>query len=265
MKQIKALLGLAIVFAAFMGTPSAEEALSPPIHVRVVQDSNFPPFMMSSQTGAAGLYAALVREAGTLMPSFEIHIDAVPWKRALFLTSTSQADVLSGTYHKPAARPWIARYSNPMFNERVFVYCHRDAQPASNDYPLGFKGLVFGNNTGYQTPGPVFFEMVERGDIMLEEDSGTASNLRKLQSHRIDCYVQDETAADSIIEARAYHAIRKIVPVSDEAVFLGLSERFNDLAGEAFLTEFHLALSELKRSGRYDEIIRQIYSKTSTN
>ena len=88
------------------------------------------------------------------------------------------------------------RCPEPLLRERMVVVCHRDIAGCGQDrsWPAGFAGLRSGNSAGRPLRRKAFLDPVAAGRITLEESRGTGSNLRKLASKRIDCYVDDRAA-----------------------------------------------------------------------
>ncbi|ASP34054.1 ABC transporter substrate-binding protein [Labrenzia sp. VG12] len=222
----------------------------------LVQDEAYPPYMLKEGADASGIWADVVKEAGRRMDGMSFKLDAVPWSRAVGLVEKGRAHGLVGTYYKPEARPWIATYSEPAMTEQVSVYCHPGVAKADWTYPDDYKGLTFGNNTGFQTPGAKFFAMVEAGDITLQEAPSTEQNLKKLSAGRIDCYVQERLSAEIAINSGGIDNVERVTDASSEESFIGYTDTWTGPEAEAFIAAMDKAIKEMKADGTIDKIIK---------
>lgn len=221
----------------------------------LVQDNDYPPYMSGTPSGSSGIYSKVVAAANQRLTGYKIVINAVPWKRAQYLVEHGQAHGLLGTYYKPVLRPWIASFSEPMIEETIFVYCHTGRAKPGWIYPRDYAGLVFGNNVAFGTPGPEFFQMVDAGQIALEEEETTEENLRKLQNGRIDCYVQDSVATERVIAERGYDKIERLVQTPPETGHIGYSRKWTGPVAEAFIADMNQVIRDMRADGTIDKII----------
>ena len=238
-----------LVAGVVSGTAQAAEIV-------LVQDESYPPYMSKDGADATGIWADVVKEAGRRMDGVSFKLDAVPWSRAVGLVEQGRAHGLVGTYYKPEARPWIATYSEPAMTEQVSVYCHSGVAKSDWTYPDDYKGLTFGNNTGFRTPGAKFFTMVEAGDIQLQEAPSTEQNLKKLSAGRIDCYVQERLSAEIAINSGGIDNVERVTDASSEESFIGYTETWTGPEAEAFIAAMDKAIKEMKADGTIDKIIK---------
>ncbi|MHA7776984.1 substrate-binding periplasmic protein [Roseibium sp. M-1] len=231
---------------AFGGSPEV---------VTMVQDSEYSPYMTATADGASGIYAEILREADRRLPDYEIELTAVPWERAMHLVRSGQINALVGTYQRPRERPWLRLYSTAIMYESIYVYCHKGVARRHWSYPEDFAGLVFGNNKGFETPGPDFFDMVEEGRVLLSEEQTTELNLRLIQFGRIDCFVQDEAAVGPLLTGKTYDNVEPVRQLTYEAVYVGYSDKWSSEAADRFTRELDRVLLEMKQDGTANEII----------
>ena len=213
------------------------------------------PYMGARQTDAIGIYSDILDEASKRFQASEMALQAVPWPRAIELVRSGNAQGLVGAYHRPEVRPWIRRYSAPLYTEKVSVYCRPGVAQASWSYPEDFTGLTFGNNTGFRTPGARFFELVEAGDIVLQEARTTAMNLKMLELGRLDCYVQEELSAEREIRRNKLTGIEHVQTISSEPAYIGYSHKWVGAAADAFILKMDRILGEMHKDGSVDRII----------
>lgn len=247
------LAGLLVLPLLAAGAVEAESGA--PETVTMVQDSEFSPYMSSDTNGASGVYADIIREADRRLTDYDIDLQATPWSRAMHLVRSGKVNALVGTYHRPRERPWIRRFSSAIMYENIYIYCHRGVAQKSWSYPEDYAGLVFGNNKGFETPGPAFFDMVAKGEIFLTEEQNTALNLRLLQYGRFDCYVQDEAVVGPILSEKAYDNIMPVRQLTYESVHVGFSGKWDPDRADAFAEALDRVLGEMKQDGTIDEIL----------
>ncbi|WP_157738913.1 ABC transporter substrate-binding protein [Labrenzia sp. VG12] len=245
------LLAAACIFA----TAAAAQGEEPVETVTMVQDAGYPPYMMQTVSGPQGIYADIIREADRRMPGYEIDLRALPWPRALHLVSTGRVQALLGTYYRPTTRPWLREYSAALLYESVFVFCRKGVAQKGWTYPDDFSGLVFGNNSGFSTPGSAFFDMVARGEIFLNEEQTTDLNLKLLHLGRADCYVQDKSVVDPILDQGQYDRIEPVKQLTYEAAFVGLAETWAPAAADRFKMELDRVLKDMRQDGTVDRIV----------
>lgn len=169
--------------------------------VVLAAENDYPPYAYVDADGnAVGLYADILRAAVDQMDEFEIDIVPLPWNRALEAVRRGEVLGFYPPYVWTAERPYVDRYSLPLLTETVVAICRRDRLASDwvdgriARWPDDFHGLTIGNTDGYLSPGPAFFESVERGQIALRVGPTTEANLRGLLVGRIDCYVNSRPA-----------------------------------------------------------------------
>ncbi|XYK81770.1 MAG: substrate-binding periplasmic protein [Labrenzia sp.] len=224
--------------------------------ILLVQDEAYPPFMEKQDGKPAGILADIIQAAATRMGNQgTFKLDTVPWSRAVKLVEGDRAHGLVGTYYKPEARPWIGTYSEPLMTEEVGIYCKPGTVETSWDYPADYKGLTFGNNSGFQTPGAAFFAMVDNGEITLDEAQTTEQNLKKLSSGRIDCYVQERLTTEIAIAKHNIDNVEFVANASEEKSFIGYRRSWSGPEADAFIKAMDAAINSLKDDGTIDTII----------
>ncbi|WP_428527030.1 substrate-binding periplasmic protein [Roseibium sp.] len=247
---MKHCLFIASLSLAFLPISASSE------EVMLVQDEAYPPFMEKQDGKPAGILADIIQAAATRMANQgTFKLDTVPWSRAVKLVEGDRAHGLVGTYYKPEARPWIGTYSEPLMTEEVGIYCKPGVANAGWTYPDDYKGLTFGNNTGFQSPGAAFFALVEAGDIKLEEAQTTEQNLKKLSSGRIDCYVQERLTTEIAINEHKLDNIDFVANASEEKSFIGFRKSWSGPEADAFIKAMDAAIVSLREDGTIDKII----------
>lgn len=223
--------------------------------VLLVQDDSYMPYMGAEQIDAVGVYSDILDEAGERLQKSEFALQAVPWPRAIELVRGGGAQGLVGTYYRPVVRPWIRHFSVALFTEHVSVYCRPGIARQDWSYPEDFRGLTFGNNTGFRTPGARFFELVEAGDITLLEAQTTEMNLNMLELGRLDCYVQEQLTAEREIRRNRLKNVQRVQTISSETAHIGYSMSWVGAEADAFIVEMDRVLTEMHQDGSVNRII----------
>ncbi len=160
--------------------------------VLIVTANDYPPYTHSvRQSEPNGVYPAILRAIIERLDGYAVTMISVPWSRALRMVEVGWALAVFPPYRSAGpTRPYIDRYSRPLWSERVVLMCTRSADTAGRTaWPGDFQGFLIGSNAGYRTPGEAFFNAVSAGRLQLEEARDASGNLRKLLAGRIDCYV----------------------------------------------------------------------------
>jgi len=247
--------GKRIFFAAILLLSNAALAEDTAREIHLVQDNAYPPYMSKEGNRAVGIYADIVRTAMERMEASNVKLQAIPWTRAVGLVRLGLAEGLVGTYYKPQARPWIRIYSEALLQEHVSVYCQTGLADPNWMFPEDFEGLIFGNNTGFQTPGDAFFAMVDDRRIILEQTPTTRQNLHKLSLGRIDCYVQERLAVDRVLNETPLTGFERVVDVSVESAHIGYSQDFSGPAADNFIKIMDDTLRAMKKDGTVERIV----------
>jgi len=229
--------------------------------VELVIDSGYPPYMTVEGGKPAGLYAEMLREVDKRLEYYTIKLTAMPWKRAQSLVQSGKVAGLVGSYYKPVERPWVQYFSKSLFTEKVEVFCRDGLGKAHWKYPLDFAGLKFGNNLGFETPGPDFFDMVKMGRIKLEYAHDTMANLLKLQKQRIDCYVQDSLAVEMEMSKHGISGFRAVTEYRQETAHIGYGRAWVSRYADDFMKSLDRALIQMHEDGSLQEIVDRFLNK----
>jgi polar amino acid transport system substrate-binding protein len=231
------------------------------------EDSNEPYAFLDGVT-PEGIYVRILRAAFDHLPGYRLDIVNVPFRRGMDLLKAGKIMGFFPPYAR-GDRDWIERYSIPILRETVVAICSKD-YVQSNDlaqFPDDFKGARFANNAGYRLAGPAFFDMVDAGDISLEEANTTASNLRFLMAGRVDCYVNERMAI--LAGMRELGVEKATARLFDEAAIIG--HEFGYVAygpdpdgkwpyRDQFAGALDRALSDMLDSGEIDRLVVSYFS-----
>ncbi|MFW7523758.1 substrate-binding periplasmic protein [Vibrio ostreicida] len=192
------------------------------VSVTIYSDNNIPPYSYYSDGKLVGIYPDIVRSVTSKMPNYDVTLKGVPWNRGLMLLKHGQGFALLPPYFLPDERPYIWPYSEPLFPEKVSIFCHKsvvDKLEHPISWPSSFYGLRIGVNTGYNLGDPRFWEAVESGHIKVQAAKTPEANILMLYNKRNDCYVHialsAKWAAKKVLEQQLISDIDWFVSVKD--------------------------------------------------
>lgn len=258
-------LRAALISLLLCGTASAKE----PIRIELFgEENNIPYAYLEDGVQPAGIYVRILREAFRKLPDYHVSFAAMPFKRGMDLLQSGQIFGYFPPYYRES-RDWIERYSVPILQETVVAICNDDYVRSHrlDHFPRDFKGARFANNAGYRMAGAPFFDMVEKGDIELEEGNTTESNLRFLMAGRVDCYVNERMAIlAGLRELRTDPDIaRKFNEVAIIAREFGYVAFGPDPDGkwpyrDQFANDLDRVLLDMKQSGEIDRLVTEYFA-----
>ncbi|POR01015.1 hypothetical protein AU468_09115 [Alkalispirochaeta sphaeroplastigenens] len=217
---------------------------------------DFPPYISRDQPGY-GILARIITESFALA-GLEVRYSFMPWNRALLYTEEGE--------HLEGTPGW---FSTPQREETFFVsdpivedcqaFFHLRERPFSWETVEDLKGLVIGATRGYDY-GEAFMEAWEEGTLEIEWVSRDIYNFRKLLFGRIDLFPMNTLAGYSLLgEHFSAEEVGRVAhhhtPLRSQHLHLLLSRTPGE--NRLLLEHFNRGLGELKRSGRYAELLSE--------
>jgi len=253
-----------VITAVAAGAAATAGPLHAATEVEILVDDAYKPYTYNDDSGApTGIYVRVLEEIDGRLDEYDIVLKGVPWKRAMQQLENGTAFAAAPPYYFPEERPWIHPYSEKILEEAVVAYCREEVLDTPRpDWPEDYAGLTVGNNDGFQTPGPEFFEMVDAGEIELQEASSTELNLRKLAMGRVDCYVNARASVLSNLAAlkAAGEYDPNLTPLKESAVvnrnwgYVGFSRTNTPDYKEDFVKALNSEIRKMRTSGRIEDI-----------
>ena len=239
-----ALAALALGFWSIQGTAGEQT------REYVLVTDFWPPFRIEGEHGAIqgidiDLAARLEARLG-----IKIHIQRVPWVRALSMMREGKADLMSGLAHSPEREIYIL-YPSPAYAQIRPVFYQLAASPK----PIQRYEDLTGLRIGY-TRGSVYFDPFD-SDGRLTKQSATDETqlLRMLLGRRFDTIVGSDLQVDYELRQRGF--VGEVVkagyrPEKTTPLYFGISRK-SPLAARA--TEFGQALAGLQADGTIAAIL----------
>lgn len=257
----------AITFGLVMAIASPALAVT---EVEILVDDDYQPYsFLDSERKPTGIYAKVLEEIDQRLDDYDIVLKGVPWRRAMRMIEHGQAFAVAPPYHYPEQRPYMHPYSEKILEETVVTYCREGVMDTPRpDWPEDYAGLTVGNNHGFETPGAAFFEMVDAGEIRLQERPNTEINLRMLIVGRSDCYVNARASILSTLASmeRAGDYDPDATPLRESVVFernwgyVGFSRTNNPAYKDDFIQALNAEIRDMRESGRIREIFTEFLS-----
>ncbi|RED54254.1 substrate-binding periplasmic protein [Aestuariispira insulae] len=259
----KILAGMLFIFAGH--SASAE-----PVIVEFVAEENYRPYSYLEGGLPKGIYVRILTAAFAKMTDFDVSFRMLPWKRAIALIESGDALAIIPPYYKPEERPFMKPYSEPILLEKVAVFCRAShLQQDKSAWPDDYFGLRIANNRGYLSPGPVFFDAVEQGNIELNEVTSAVHGLKMLIQGRVDCYINDAQAIRwelARLQSRGeYDPVQvRIIQgaiASGEWGYVGFTDRDNGRFAykDALVRQLNEVLRQMKADGQIDRIVERFF------
>lgn len=214
-------------------------------------DASNPPFMYATGERADGLYPELIAAVFAQMKR-PVKFAAKPWKRAVGELDLGEAGV--GGIYKNEARLKKYDFSDPLFVERIVVYYQREK-------PLQYRSLadLYGKRVGVilgWSYGDDFDNARKAKSIAVEEVYADSQNFEKLAQGRLDAVLAIEQVGSRLMRASAHLGIEKSqVYLAENPTHLAFHKTQRM---EALLKDFNRALSEIKASGAYTQIVDKV-------
>ncbi|WP_320174905.1 transporter substrate-binding domain-containing protein [Maridesulfovibrio sp.] len=243
---MKRIVCLALVVAFLIGAQISHAAQK----VTVYGEESYIPYAFLDNGTPNGIYVKILNQVFSKMTDYDVTIELVPWKRALNLVETGKGFACFASYYRPKERPWVSPWSEPIISEGYAAYCGKEvvSKPRQN-WPADFKGLELGCISGYSIPN--------KKELNFQDADNNETNLKKLISGRIDCFIQDDASIRYSMKQMNIPSgkIVKAMQVSSENGYLAFSKAFNASYKDDFVKKFNQVLSEMKKSGEVDKIV----------
>jgi polar amino acid transport system substrate-binding protein len=234
--------------------------------VTILSDDSYPPYSFLDNGVLKGIYVDIIIESAKLISSkYDVSVVAVPWKRGLLEVKEGRAFAILPPYKHIKKRPYMWPYSQAIMTEEIVAYCHKDIpflkyvqQQQKRNYPLNI-----GINAGYLILNKELQHAKESQSIIIRENKSTLSNILKLYSRRIDCYLNDRLSTEweisRIPEKRNIHLddIKEALVVMSKTAHIGYTNNNNHVFSfkNDFVMRMDKAIEQVITSNKYQEIL----------
>jgi len=259
---IRLMLALSLLICSL----SAMAKTTAPIDITIIGDRDYAPYSYEENGIAKGLYVDILQQVFKKLGNYKVTFKMLPWKRALAMVEVGEQPAFFPPYYRPEKRPYISKYSEPIYVEKVLPICIKGVLKKKNpQWPSDYKGLTIGTNRGFLAPGKAFFKMAAKGELKLVETQNSYAALRMLMLNRLDCYVNSKLTIDwnlnKLKQLKIYqYATSNLIfsaVISQENAYIGYTKygdkefvHLND-----FSHRVDVILKEMQREGLIDKIL----------
>lgn len=230
-------------------TPDAEgQSAERMLHI---VSSTWDPYEYEVNGEAKGIGIEITREAFRRM-GYDVDIEFVPFKRALEMIQTGEADILTDV-NRTTEREVFGNFSKePILISTTCLFVKVDSPITFNGDIFEMAPYKFGINRGY-THGSEFDDAVKNKQLIVEEAEDTDQNVVKLINDRIDILIENELVVLSTLKRLNYQSEVKTLqpPYRKKELYLMFSKKAN----VGFLIDpFDEKVREIKQDGTFQEI-----------
>ncbi|MFT5708731.1 MAG: polar amino acid transport system substrate-binding protein [Oceanospirillaceae bacterium] len=243
------------------------------IPITVIADRDYAPYSYVENDKPQGFYIELFENIFQQLDTYDVTILMLPWKRGLSMLEKGQHFAIFPPYYWPHKRPYIDRYSEAIFVEKVIPICNKEVleRKAILQWPAEFKNLKIGTNRGFLAPGNDFFEMVARNEISLVETINSTVALRMLKLKRIDCYINSKltiewtlnklTAENNDVDFSANFIFSTVI--SENSAYLGFAAKDNKRFAfrEDFARKVDAVIIKMKKDGKINALLQKFITR----
>ncbi len=216
---------------------------------------------ISEELEHKGLIAQIASEAFALQ-DVEVKLFFYPWQRVYQLSKTGEYD---GTlaYARTVEREKFYHYSESVYTGK-YVLFHLKAHPFKWDKYEDLKDIRIAATRGFGGMGKDFIAAEEKKIIQVERLASDIQSFHMLFLGRVQAVASDMEVG--------YVLLKKNFPAK-EVEYVTHNDRVIQNAlyhlvlikslkkSEGLIKKFNLGLAQLKKSGRYDQIIKEFYQK----
>ncbi|MTI10335.1 substrate-binding periplasmic protein [Curvivirga aplysinae] len=257
----------ALLVLSLFGVSNANEK------VTIVADNSYPPYSFIEDGDLLGIYPDILRAADERLDGYQINLIPLPWKRALRETEKGTAFGLLPPYYRPGERPFISRYSVPIYAEETILICRKDVFQNTRRifWPNDFYGLTIAINRGFAViDESVLFKNGEKV-MRLESGDGNEVNLMKLTGGRVPCYANDRISieyglknmvAKNKIKARKAKELKFGPVIRKEWGYVAYSRNNNPSFKNDFIEKLDQVILRMQEDKSIEEIVQNYLLKT---
>ncbi|MEH6346237.1 MAG: transporter substrate-binding domain-containing protein [Bermanella sp.] len=231
--------------------------------ILIFGDDSYPPYSYFEGGVQKGIYTDIIHRVDERLVSYEITIQAMPWKRALRKVKNGEIALFYPPYKRPKERPYMD-YSVEILPETLSIFCRKElGLTRESRFPQDYKGLMLGENLGFSS-GESIQEARDKGVLSLSSARGTRANLIKIIDKKLDCYVNDRLSIlyelNVLMALGEYDGLSLVetVKVSSEYGYLGVSQYSDVYPGITdFIKQFNQQIKVMKNNGEINKIVNK--------
>ncbi|MFN2359950.1 MAG: substrate-binding periplasmic protein [Marinobacter sp.] len=231
---------LAILFVASHSAYAAEER-----HSVTVGINHAPPYRVSTEDGATGLYVEIFDEIAERI-NWDVRYVEAPFRRILLMMEEGKVDVMLGPL-KTEERERVMAFVAPVFPpERKLFFYHRDENRIEEYDDL------YGKKIGVLA-GSSYFEAFDTDEDLDKEPVARYENLmRMLEKDRLDVVVAPELVGQHTVQQLGVDLLVSPYQVPGEHSYIAISRTSPVLTYE---DEISRVFEQIRKDGVYEKLV----------
>lgn len=209
------------------------------------------PVLLNPDTEQQGLLVEVARKAYQTQ-GYELEIVFVPWSRAMVMIQQKRADLLIGAWYSDERNNYL------LYSQAIFSSAIRLIKPKNSSFEYtslsSLQGMRVGTILSYQYHDEF---LTDTGIVRITSDS-LLNNIHNLLAGRIDLTLDDHYVVKYMLDKHIEDWENKLSLVESPlmAKNLYLAANRSNPKHKTIIKAFNLGLAQLKKEGRYDEIIK---------
>lgn len=208
------------------------------------------PVLLNPDTKQQGLLVEVARKAYQTQ-GYELEIVFVPWSRAMVMIQQKRADLLIGAWYTDERNNYL------LYSQAIFSSAIRLIKPKHSSFEYtnlsSLQGMRVGTILSYQYHDEF---LTDTGIIRITSDS-LLNNIHNLLAGRIDLTLDDHYVVKYMLDTHIDDWQNKLSLVESPlmAKNLYLAANRSNPKHQTIIKAFNLGLAQLKKDGRYNEIL----------
>lgn len=219
----------------------------------------WPPYISSSLENY-GLLVQIAKESFALKNA-TVEIGFFPWARANELSKTGEWD---GTlaYARVVEREKYYLFSDPIYVGH-YVFFHLKNNPLTWSQFSDLKNVSLATTRGFAGMGDKFLEAEKNGVLKVERLTSDVQSFNMLRTKRVQAVPSDLEVGYVLLQKIYGKDVQLFthnpLPIQISEYHLAISRKTKN--SQQLIDTFNEGLKQLRRSGRYNEIVKTWYNK----
>ncbi|GAA0780582.1 transporter substrate-binding domain-containing protein [Roseibium denhamense] len=236
----------AFCLLAILSVPARAEAIK-------LVTLEYPPYEYETETGADGIVVRILQEAFQKMGK-DIEISVLPWKRALNMTQTGEADAIFTAYKTPERETFLDYSETVLMPQVLSVWAKKGSDIGFDGSIESLSNVSIGLVDGISY-GTAVDDAVAAGTLKsLDYAPESSNNIKKLLGGRIDAVIMNKYGA--MHHLKNQNGLDQVAEIEPEISSVPSYIAFSKANGLADLRDqLDGVLQEMIASGEYQSII----------
>jgi polar amino acid transport system substrate-binding protein len=214
----------------------------------------YPPYEYTDNGIIKGIAVEIVKETFKIM-GHEVKIEIWPWARSIEMLKNGDVDGIFTFFKTPEREDFALFSKESIISQKISLWVHKDSDIVFNGDLSSLQKYSFGvvRKTSY---GAKFDTAAKNRALKIIESYTIRECINQLANNRIDIWVSNHDGAVFELKKNGkYRDVKELTPlIQDTPSYVAFSKKRNL---EGLRNDFDKALGQLKKSGRYDRIIKE--------